>query len=342
MVTAWGVTRAMSARLGGLLRKSAWPLLLFAAAGWAATLHVHTGAQRSLTSLEDALFTVIYFGLGFAGSFLVGRIAATDAAIREVRAQARPALRRIVSLAKALERLGERVRAEETDLRLAQSQGDSIEPAASLESLRRVHVVVEEHIAVVYDSIEDWRDILPAEFGALQEIATLRNEYEELRQALSAAQEATAADAADRERVKQQVGEIESQLADTRRRLGEARRRSSVVALTPTTTLEPSRSKVVPVPLDFPSAYKSSPMGIQQGSALSGFSKLLSGPRCSVCGATENKLLGMGLTGEGAYCRACGLYACSSHVTSRAADGDGPRCLTCWKADAVGEAQPSE
>lgn len=159
--------------------------------------HVHVSTNRELSGLETSYFGLATTALGVLGTWLYSKEESETRAQQHFLPLARSALRRVVSLYGALDRVSLRIRDESERLR---SQGDASPALQSAESsLRLLEAVVQEHAATARDAIQDWGDVLPSESKDLAEQFSLTVKVAELQQALEQAQVALSEAEAERD-----------------------------------------------------------------------------------------------------------------------------------------------
>jgi hypothetical protein len=117
---------------------------------------------RPLSTLENTLFQIFSLGLGLVGSYVMGQDSASSAARDMIKPHARSAFRRLVSLTKSLSRLVQTIDA----IRNTRTHSHNEQ---TLVILDRIEGIVIEQISTAADALEDWRDVLPEEFKALQD-----------------------------------------------------------------------------------------------------------------------------------------------------------------------------
>ena len=130
-----------------LLTSSIWALIVICIA-FSVTM-VRVSSQRPLTALEATLLQFVILSAGVTASYLFARRSATHAARDIVKAHARSAFRRVVSLYSSLSRLSvriQRLRSQEA------SEGHALDV---------IEAIVREQIPTGADALEDWRDIVP-------------------------------------------------------------------------------------------------------------------------------------------------------------------------------------
>lgn len=295
-------------------------------------LYVIVSAIRALTNVETALIWSVGLLLNLCGSFLLGRRSQREVAEERATVLARSALRRVVSLRDALQRLQDLIeeernvlaeRANARDLRV----NEMLEVSFALQGLKNLFSVVTEHIATAEDAIEDWKDVAPQEWEQIQQQMDLAARIEELEPQVQQAQslaetiERSGEEQAERAvRAERRAEELSDEVKKLRDQLAELRRRSPV-AISPATTTGP-KIKRVDVPDDFPAV--GSPLdaiGSVGASIFSGYS------RCQLCNRS------MGILDTPRQCVNCERSVCPRHVTSEEQDPDGPRCVECWKSE---------
>lgn len=124
-----------------------WETLLIIIAVVVAVAMIVTSANRPLTALETVLFQLVTLGAGTAGSFLLGRASAAQAARDVIRPHARSALRQLLVLRDSLRRSSDKI--EEF-----KASGD--DPRLDI-----IQAILNEQIPMERSAIEDWRDIVP-------------------------------------------------------------------------------------------------------------------------------------------------------------------------------------
>jgi len=129
---------------------------------------VIVSAERSLTPLENGLVQLFNLAVGMLGSFLVASVSARDAASDMVRPAARSAFRRTKSLYVALGRFLNEIEARRNALRLLKDQGNLVSMDRVELALDVVKAQVTEQIQTANDAMEDWRDLVPDEVGAME------------------------------------------------------------------------------------------------------------------------------------------------------------------------------
>lgn len=115
---------------------------------------------RDLSALENTFFQVFALGIGLVGSYIMGQDSAANAGREIIKPHARSAFRRLVSLTKSLSRLVQTI----DTIRATRVYSEQ-----TLTVLDRLEGIVIEQISTAADALEDWRDVLPDEFRALQE-----------------------------------------------------------------------------------------------------------------------------------------------------------------------------
>jgi hypothetical protein len=124
-----------------------------------AAVFVIAASKRDLTSLENVLLQLATFGLGIAGSYVLGRDSAKAGARELVEPHARSAFRRLLALYGGLSRLAVVID------RAKPANGQAVVPSSVLE---RLEGMVIEQIQTSNDALEDWRDIVPDEVNEIQ------------------------------------------------------------------------------------------------------------------------------------------------------------------------------
>ncbi|MEX2203820.1 MAG: hypothetical protein WD965_07005 [Actinomycetota bacterium] len=306
-------------------------------------LQVLVSRERALTGPEVALFSGVAFGLTIWATFLAARQSTEAAAQASIRPHARSALRRVVTLSGALDRLAALVNRERREFVLDKDEKsfDAILfTTQARQSLDKLAGVVQEQQAAAKDAIEDWSDILPDESRMLKEqyalasrVADLEEKLTKTRGAALALGQAGKAQEERLESAEHRVAELEASLEKSRTELTALQERSpltipegtflpaeSLSGFTTGTTFWPTTMpEAVPnvdVPPDFPS--------IERTRALSDLVKQQRRVRrisqCSICGRFD----------AAESCVVCGNLACDSHLTRKEKDPEGPRCLSCW------------
>jgi hypothetical protein len=120
---------------------------------------IAVSSYRELSALENTFFQVFALGIGLVGSYIMGRASAVEAGREIIKPHARSAFRRLISLTKSLSRLVQTIDA----IRVTRTHSEQ-----TLIVLDRVEGIVIEQIATAADALEDWRDVLPDEFRALE------------------------------------------------------------------------------------------------------------------------------------------------------------------------------
>lgn len=121
---------------------------------------IAVSGYRELSGLENTFFQVFALGIGLVGSYIMGRASAVEAGREIIKPHARSAFRRLISLTKSLARLVQTIDA----IRATRAHSEQ-----TLTVLDRIEGIVIEQIATAADALEDWRDVLPDEFRALEE-----------------------------------------------------------------------------------------------------------------------------------------------------------------------------
>ncbi|WP_152986982.1 hypothetical protein [Bordetella bronchiseptica] len=134
-------------------------LLLVGLAILVSVTFIVVAAYRELSALENTLLQVFSLGVGLIGSYILGQESARDAGREMMKPHAKSAFRRLLSLTQSLSRLAQTM-AEIRPRNEASSQ------AAVL--LDRLEGIVVEQIAQAADALEDWKDVLPDEFKAVE------------------------------------------------------------------------------------------------------------------------------------------------------------------------------
>ena len=137
-------SKTSNGNIRSLLR---WETLLIIIAVVVAVAMIATSATRPLTPLETTLFQLVTLGAGIAGSFLLGRASAAQAARDVIRPHARSALRQLLVLRDSLRRSSDKI--EEF-----KASGD--DPRLDI-----IQAILDEQIPMERSAIEDWRDIVP-------------------------------------------------------------------------------------------------------------------------------------------------------------------------------------
>jgi hypothetical protein len=306
-------------------------------------LQVLVSRERALTGPEVALFSGVAFGLTIWATFMAARQSTEAAAQASIRPHARSALRRVVTLSGALDRLAALVDRERRQFVL-ENDDESFDAilftTQARQSLDKLAGVVQEQQAAAKDAIEDWSDILPDESRMLKEqyalasrVADLEDKLAKTRGAALALGKAGKAQEERLESAEIRVAELEESLEQSRTELSALQERSPLTIpegtflpagsgynFTGGTTFWPTTLpqvvRDVDVPPDFPS--------IERNRALSDLAKQQRRVRnvslCSICDRYEAM----------ERCAVCGNFACDSHVSGRPKDPEGPRCLDCW------------
>lgn len=123
-------------------------------------IFVVVSAFRDLSALENTLLQVFSLGLGLIGSYIMGQESARDTAKDMIKPHARSAFRRLVSLTQSLSRLVQTMQTIRPD------EAQNPQAAAIVD---RLESIVFEQISTAADALEDWRDVLPEDFKALQD-----------------------------------------------------------------------------------------------------------------------------------------------------------------------------
>lgn len=140
---------------------------------------IYSGAsEEPLTELELLLFQIIISGLGFAGSYLLGRRSATEAATEVIRPHAISAFRRVVSLYEALRRFVVTIEGQrERLLERADREPNGSVPFVQVDSTLELFIVqITEQIGTANDAADDWRDIVPNEVDRVEKALRARRE----------------------------------------------------------------------------------------------------------------------------------------------------------------------
>jgi hypothetical protein len=133
--------------------------VLVALAILVSVVFILVATQRDLTPLENTLLQVFSLGLGLIGSYVLGQESARDSAQQIIKPHARSAFRRLVSLTQSLARLVQTIQS---------IRNGAAQNAQAVILLDRLEGIVIEQIATAADALEDWRDVLPEDFKALQ------------------------------------------------------------------------------------------------------------------------------------------------------------------------------
>lgn len=133
--------------------------ILVGLAVFVSVIFVVVASFRDLSALENTLLQVFSLGIGLVGSYILGQESARDAGREMMKPHARSAFRRLLSLTQSLSRLVHTI--------------ETIRPAAIANPeatvvLDRLEGIVVEQIVQAADALEDWRDVLPEEFQAMQ------------------------------------------------------------------------------------------------------------------------------------------------------------------------------
>ena len=112
--------------------------------------------KAPLTTLEAMLFQIVILVIGILASYTITKKVTFDAAVESNRRHTKPALRRSMSLYHGLFDLSGQIQLLRIEL------GEDWR-------LEMIQALVDTHIRTGADSIEDWRDILPAEVLELEE-----------------------------------------------------------------------------------------------------------------------------------------------------------------------------
>lgn len=145
-------SKTSNGNIRSLLR---WETLLIIIAVVVAVVMIATSATRPLTPLETTLFQLVTLGAGIAGSFLLGRASAAQAARDVIRPHARSALRQLLVLGDSLHRLSGRIEG-------FRASGD--DPRLDI-----IQTVIDEQIPMGRCSVENWRDIVQDEVDEVYE-----------------------------------------------------------------------------------------------------------------------------------------------------------------------------
>ena len=124
-----------------------WEALLIIIAVVVAVVMIATSATRPLTPLETTLFQLVTLGAGIAGSFLLGRASAAQAARDVIRPHARSALRQLLVLSDSLIRLSGRIR---------EFRASGADPRLDI-----IQAVIDEQIPMGRSAVEGWNDFVP-------------------------------------------------------------------------------------------------------------------------------------------------------------------------------------
>ena len=145
--------------------------LLVICIAFAIVMVVVVSSRRDLTGLEAVLLQVVILASGLVGSYLVGQKSASAEAREFVKAHARSAFRRVVSLYASLSHLALRI----DELQREQTVNRS-------DTLITIEAIVREQIRTGADALEDWRDIVPEDVQDIQNRLAEEASVEDLRQ----------------------------------------------------------------------------------------------------------------------------------------------------------------
>lgn len=142
-------------RLRSILRMRglAWLAVTLVVAGLALALFfVYMATVRQPTTVEAILLQVMILGLGWAGTFVFGRLASEGIA----KPQARSAFRRMISIYVSLSGMAQRV-------------DECVSSDQQQETLLVLRALIGEQIRAADDAIEDWKDIAPDQVEELMD-----------------------------------------------------------------------------------------------------------------------------------------------------------------------------
>lgn len=165
---------------------------------------------RDLTGLESTLFASLTFILSTAGSFIVSAHFNQTQAKREYEQLARPSLRRVNSLLRAVSLLEQSAEARVAEI---DKQQNSKEELIWLEGLQSNMRFLKHQI---HDATTDWRELLPAEYeDALAEAREQSEQHEALIQKLeeNLREQRRLAESGDKE-AKGKIASLEKSLRD--------------------------------------------------------------------------------------------------------------------------------
>jgi hypothetical protein len=142
----------------------------------AATSAILVSARRPLSPLEQTLFSLVTLGLGVWASFVAGHEQGRQEAEARLRAQARSAFRRVVTLYGGHQRTVNLIQERLGYLLSTHATTGQIEAGRVTDAFLLVQAQVVEQGHTANDSIEDWRDLAPDEIEELE--AALRKKLE--------------------------------------------------------------------------------------------------------------------------------------------------------------------
>ena len=133
-------------------------LIVMSVAGFVAFAYVAT--TRQLTDLESVFLQVLAVSTGFTGTFMVGRLSATNVAREIIKPHARSAFRRLLSQYESLHRMAT----------IIDSSHDSNMPDQGQQVLARLGEIATSQISIADDALADWEDIVPEDVRELRQV----------------------------------------------------------------------------------------------------------------------------------------------------------------------------
>ena len=126
-------------------------------------------AKRPLSPLEQVLFSIVTVFIGVWASFVAGHQSGQEAAEQRLRAQARYAFRRVLTLYGGHGRTVALIEDRIAQLKTLGKDGHvTLEQAVNAFQLVEAQVIEQGFHA--NDSVEDWRDLAPDEIAALERV----------------------------------------------------------------------------------------------------------------------------------------------------------------------------
>ena len=133
-------------------------LIVMSVAGFVAFAYVAT--TRQLTDLESVFLQVLAVSTGFTGTFMVGRLSATNVAREIIKPHARSAFRRLLSQYESLHRMAT----------IIDSSRGSNMPDQGQQVLARLGEIATSQISIADDALADWEDIVPEDVRELRQV----------------------------------------------------------------------------------------------------------------------------------------------------------------------------
>ena len=134
-------------------------LIAMSAAGFVAFAYVAT--TRPLTDMESVFLQVLAVSTGFTGTFMVGRLSATNAAREIIKPHARSAFRRLLSQYQSLHRMATII---------IDSSRDSNMPDQCQQVLARLGEIAIAQISTADNALADWEDVVPEDVKELRQV----------------------------------------------------------------------------------------------------------------------------------------------------------------------------